>query len=123
MRWLTAMTILSMLLATSVAEAHCPEGGQCFTEQDARDCVAAHKKWERCKSELVKCDDLDAELSKIKGQLQECRTTQKEQSRTIRHLDRQIASQHSTGTVVNWTIGGVTVGVGLGGLLSWAALR
>jgi hypothetical protein len=112
-----------MLLSTSVASAHCPEGGQCFSEQDARDCVAAQKKWERCKSELVKCDDLDAELSKVKGQLQECRKRQKKQARTIRHLDRQVASKHSTGTVIKWTIGGVTVGVGLGGLLYWTASR
>lgn len=116
MRWMTAIAIFLTTLATSVASAHCPEGGQCLSSEDARDCVAAQKKWERCQSELVKCDDLDAELSKSRGQLQECRTVKKEQSQTIRHLDRQIATQHSTGTVVKWSVGGFVVGVGVGGL-------
>jgi len=117
----TFSIVLAMICLPAVAASHCPDGGECFTEERAREriqqeCSEAMAKWRSCRSELVDCNSIEAELNKCRGRLQESQRDSQRRARTIRHLDR--TRGHSTWTVVGWTIGGITVGVPVGVLLA-----
>lgn len=113
---------LITFLLTPTADAHCPEGGECFTEEKAaerldEECGEARDKLRACNSELAECDNMEALKNKCKGNLEESRRDSRGQAKTIKVQDRKLAQKHDTGTVAKWTIGGFVVGVGVGGLL------
>jgi len=75
--------LLVMSVTPMTVAAECE--GQCFSAEDAKDCVEAEKKWQRCKSELVKCDKVEAENQRIAGRLNECRESAKQRKRLLNY--------------------------------------
>lgn len=125
------MSALVMLVTmTTAVNAHCPEGGECFSREDARECAEAGQNAEQLlapykrhikmlENELEGCDQLDADLQKCRGQLQECRKQVIDRGKTVKHLDRetarktqQLAQAPDEGELVLWT--------GLGSAVSMA---
>lgn len=125
MRILKTMAILSIALTisltTSRAAAHCPNGGKCFTEDEAaerldQECSEARDKLEVCNSNLAKCNNKEALLNKCRGRLEEKKVESKEQSRTIRHLDKQTAELWDDSEVFQAVLAALIVGGGAGGV-------
>jgi hypothetical protein len=113
-----------MLLVTSVmpmtVAAECE--GQCFSAKDAKDCVEAEKKWQRCKSELVKCEKVEQENQRIAGRLNECRETAKQRERILSYKSEKVGKLEAKNESLRehnlyYFLGGTAVGSTLVGLL------
>jgi len=114
------LIVLAMLAKTVMAKAECE--GQCFSASDARNCVQAQQKWQRCKSELVKCDKVEQENDQIAGRLNECRQTAKQRERILSYKSEKVGKLEAKNESLReqnlyYFLGGTAVGSTVVGLL------
>jgi len=112
--------LTTLLTTLATASAQCPDGGQCYTEKEAKkriqqECAEAHRKLKACNSELAKCDNMEALKNKCKGNLEESRRDSRRKAKTIKVQDREIADKHDTSTVVKLVVGTAILFFGAGG--------
>lgn len=114
-KFLLTFVICLTSIAPKAAIAECPDGKRCFPLPDIRDCGKALKDYDNQKEIAQKKED---EANRLKGQLFECRKSNKQKDKTIRHLDKKAERyNHTDLDLVLYAAGGFTVGVGVGSLL------
>lgn len=112
-------TLVALAIATK-AFAECE--GQCFSEQDARDCVQAHRKYKDCKSELVKCNKVEQENDQLAGRLNECREASKEKDKLLMHWSEKSGKLKAQNQALReqhiwYFVGGSALGIGITSLI------